>query len=188
MTDPAALVLAIDAAFAADPPWDEETPIRPDSAGDPRIEHTFRGLRGVRWRDVPFEALDALRSSIPFLSNAAFRFALPAFMTYGTTDPARAGNLLADLVLTLTPPDNADVSQLEHFTGPRPVTDAEWMALVESRRMAVTSGTAYREFADRVAGLTGDQHATVRSFLEYLRDVDFDEAAATALQRYWASC
>ena len=113
------------------------------------------------WRSIPPEAIEENYCSLLFLSPQAFRFFLPAYMSYTLTAGSRnrVGKVLSFMLYCLNP-DVDEQAFLDHFLG------------------------QVREF-------TGQQREAVRSFLESIRDEHDDETlrreAVDSLTRYWAA-
>jgi hypothetical protein len=147
-------------------PGDEQI-VTGENSEDQQI---LRLLKGLHWRDVPFETLDHLRTALTFMSPEGFRFYLPAFMLYCIMDFYRADVAVDRVISNLTLLLASDIwSKPSHAE-----EDERWWQ---------------NWFFERVSGFSALQAKVIGEFLEHMRDVygeEFpDQEPQTALERYW---
>jgi len=189
------LISAIAAAFASVPYPGDENIVADDSPADLETSRVKNRLQGRHWREVSGETIEQLQSALPLLTAAAYRFYLPAFMTFALLAPGRSGSVRDELVRTLTRPDPADLEKIKRDAAARrqmnPLPEAVWNAAMQALAAAHESGELEGAFRDRVAALNADQAKAVSAFLEHLRDEAGDKLlsgeAAVALDRYWSA-
>jgi hypothetical protein len=188
--DVATLLRHMEEGFGGLPyPGDENIAASSDGSGD--AERLRKALKGLHWRDVPFEVLVSVRSSVSSLSLEGFRFYLPAFMTFSILDPSRADVIPEFLVGMLTRPDASDVDKMRKgmlLLPPmyRRPEQEEWMLRTMERLYA--SGESERFFFERVSLFDRAQSRVIREFLEYFENRSegyYSEEVATAIARYW---
>jgi hypothetical protein len=194
--DPAALILRISESFGGMEYPGDECIVRDESGGDLESTGIKEALKGQHWRDLSFETLERLRTSLPFLSAEGYRFFLPAFMVMSIVDFARADGIPEEVVRSLTPPAAADVDRMRELAElhpeVQPFASGEWAQILETMQEAYgPSGALDSTFAERAAGFDGFQADVIRDFLEYMQRVHGEEFPGSepevALKRYWQS-
>lgn len=192
--EPAILLQHIDEAFRAMEYPGDENIVMDNSASDLESQKIKGLLKGHHWRDLPFEVMDQLRTALPFLTPAAYRFFLPAFMAYSVTDFDRADLIPFELVQTLTLPEASDLERIREgakmHPEVQPFSAAEWEGILKMLGEYQASGQAKSVFFARVTGFDAAQCEAVHDFLEYMNTVfsaDFpNREPERALERYWS--
>jgi len=191
--DPATLCLTIHAAFGPLPYPGAAHIVRDNSGADLESLAICDALHGQHWRDVSFDTLDGLRSALPFLSPAGYRFYLPAFLIFSIVDFPRADIIPDEVIRTLTWPNPADLDRLRALAQihpeMQPFAGAEWEQILATLTTSYRSGEPEVTFQERIAGFDPAQNKAIYQFLIYMRAVhgeDFsDHAPDRALERYW---
>ena len=187
------LIRQIDEAFGSLPYPGDERIVRDSSGTHLEAQQVKRALAGRHWRDVSFDTLDELGSALFFLTPQGYRFYLPAFLVYVLTDFERADVVPDEIIQTLTAPDPVDVDRIEALARRHPELqpfDSEvWKKILSTVSESYQSGSAEREFLERVYAFDNRQGKAIRRFLEYMQNVFGDEFAAheprVAIERYW---
>jgi uncharacterized protein DUF6714 len=188
--DVATLLRHMEEGFGGLPyPGDENIVASRDGSAD--AERLWKALKGLHWRDVPFEVLEGARWSVSSLSPEGFRFYLPAYMTFSILDPSRADVIPGCLVQALTAPDASDIDKMGKgmlLLPPmyRRPEQEEWMLRTMERLYA--SGEWERFFFERLSLFDRAQSRVIREFLEYIENTSegyYGEDVATAIARYW---
>jgi hypothetical protein len=168
-------------------PGDENIAARGDGSGD--AERLRKALKGLHWRDVPFEVLVSVRSSVSSLSPEGFRFYLPAFMSFSILDPSRADVIPEFLIGALTRPDASDIDKVREGLRLLPPKNPEHGELyLRAMEELYSSGKQERFFFERVSLFDRAQSRVIREFLEYFENRSegyYSEEVATAIARYW---
>ena len=96
----AQLLELIDRAFGDAPRPEDAELLHPQSMDD----HDIQRLYGIRhWRDVPEAILEQEYAALFFLSPAAFRHFLPAYMSYALRHPGTDQAVVGSTVFALRP-------------------------------------------------------------------------------------
>jgi len=193
---PAELCRLINDAFGGMEYPGDEGIVMINSERDLESEEIKNALKGVHWRDVPFETLNRLRSALPFLSPEGYRFYLPAFMIIAIVDFYGVDVLPDEVIRTLTLPVDADMERVRALAevNPeiQPLSQDDWQRTLKAVNEAYSSGGMALAFFNRVRGFSAKQCSVIRQFLEYVRDTYKDEfpdnAPQVALERYWRQC
>lgn len=128
------------------------------------------------------------------LEPAAFRYYLPAFLAVVVESYSTVSVFASELVGALTEPTRSDVDDALSRVAQAPagagLPDDGQQLLQRQQREWFASGTPSAVFAERVAGLTPAEGATVLSFFDDLAgahgaDFPFDELEL-AVGRHWA--
>jgi hypothetical protein len=193
--DAATLLHHIEESFGRVPYPGDEHIVADNSGWDPEYERPRTALRGRHWRDLPFETLYAVRSSLSFLSPEGYRFYLPAFMRTAIVDYDRADVLPSSVIgsLTLPHPSDMNVDWLVEWSRRHPemqlFSDAELKEMQRESRAHGSVEPLERLFFEDVSGFDTRQREVIVEFLEYMRDVhgcDFTlQQPERALERYW---
>jgi hypothetical protein len=158
-----------------------------ENPSDPEAATVASALRGKDWKTIPDDVLMANRSASAFLTPAAYRYFLPAFMKLAINRYAEADTLVHDLIASMTLPRPEDIAVVERaLAALGTATETGFEPLLQAYR----SGAAEQRFRARVATLNNVQRATVRHFLEHMRDAHGQDFAVLgpkeALERHWA--
>ena len=184
----AALCAEIRSAFASTPrpPENDLCACRDDEAAENAME-----LRGLAWSSIHPELLANCYTALTFLSNAAHRYYLPAFliadlMYLSNWDPIFSSNAEPVFGLTygLYEPEEADLTpadrqELEGILG------AGRLAFLEAHPPVVNERRL--DTIHRMRGFTLPERRAIIRYLEYrAEDDDFHAAMIRpALQSYW---
>ena len=75
-----------------------------------------QALRGRHWRELTLEFIYSYRQFISFLTPAALRFYLPAFMLATLNHYSEVDTLSNSLIFNLAPPEDKDDDMQEYFS------------------------------------------------------------------------
>ncbi len=150
-------------------------------------------LKGLHWKDIPFELLTQLQSALFFLTPEGYRFFMPAFMVYSVKDFYGADTIPDEVIQTLTYPEKLDLDRIrgmaKHHTELQTLHADEWQHIINRLAKTYDEGSVQRLFLQRVSGFDTAQSRVIRQFLEYLQDTygeEFpDHEPKVAIERYW---
>jgi len=187
------VILTIDQAFQ-DMPRPAEGEILYDAvSGDEEALVSAKGLSSTHWRNVSFGTLEQSDSVLFYMTPAAFRFYLPAFMVFSLTDFERADTIPYKVVHILTPPHPQDVDRAYDAVEPvkhlANLDEVEWRDVRSLMHKAHEGDGAARLFLERVSGFGDEQGVAIRGFLECMGSVfaaNFPlREPQMAIDRYW---
>lgn len=152
---------------------------------------TVEGLaRQSNWPDFPQDVLRANSVALAFMTPEAFAWFLPACMLMSVMQYDENRALTSIIITALTPPDKADSLEFESLEDDIRALDPD--ALIEEP----SPGSLYADdelmeyFEKRFAGLSSDEKAAIRDYLEYIDTAHGDDfpvfGPKQALGRYWA--
>jgi len=129
----------LQSAFTQEYPGDDQL-VYDNSGYHLECNEVLAAFRGKHWREVPFETLRYESAALSFMTPAAYRYYLPAYLLACILDYAEADMIPDTVVFSLIPP-----------TDPKSVK---------------IYGESYRRC---MAGFTPAQRDTLRSFLEFMK-------------------
>jgi hypothetical protein len=167
----------IDTAFADTPyPGDDQLAgIRDDEAAENAME-----LRGLTWQTVHPELLAQCYTALNFLSDAGFRYYLPAFLFADLHECESNADPVFHLTYRLAEYETPDVpaEELESIVG------KERLAFLE--RVTPPPGVRPVPEVSRFQAFTPPERRAIIRYLEYRSVNSYDEVRIrTALERYW---
>jgi hypothetical protein len=177
-----AVALAIEAAWL-DQPYPGDANLAGNNSCCGEYGYVADFFRGREWRDVTLETLKAYEgpanACYSFMSGAALRYYLPAFMLIALDEPPSGprsdweASMLDVAVWALNPPRyRAEVHALEKTLSPSPVSSPESMAKL-------------REWWDlRMIGFTAAQRQAIVAFLERMHERHGYDEQAEALAHW----
>ncbi len=119
-------------------------------------------FEGKNWWEVDIDKMIYENGALPLLSNEAFLYYLPAYMTLIIEDPGRADILWDSTVYNLTLPTEHGYYRKEE----------DLPKMQES-------------FYNRMEGFSKEQKVCIRHFLEYSHNLDSKDTEMLAIENYW---
>jgi hypothetical protein len=200
----AELIASIKAAFATRVyPGDDQLVDDLDDLESAEIAEAFRGLH---WSEPSPEMLEHNNSALNFFSDAAWRYYVPAFMLVVLEHSDKIDMVDFSLIFSLLPPIVWAERRLAEEAKGLPPIEALGLSPEETERLrtvreqsiemaerkrdraaeAAWDARRQAEFESRMGGLTAQEKAVIREFLEYLQEQSpEDDDMRLALERYW---
>jgi hypothetical protein len=149
-----------------------------------------RLARQSNWTDFPQDVLRANSMVLAFMTPEAFAWFLPACMVVSVTQYDENRTLTSTIITVLTPPNKADSLEFETLEEDLRALDPD-VLLEEPRPGSLhADDELFEHFMKRFAGLSADEKAAIRDYLEYIDAAHGDDfpvfGPKQALDRYWA--
>lgn len=161
------------------------------SAGEAEALRIREALRGRAWQEVPDEVLREVRTGLSLLSEAGFKYYLPAFMRYLVRDFKPMHNGIDTVLELLKLPTEVNglavVNMLAQFEQASKPGSADFEGLIQAQ-LTQANATIHR-FIARASQFSPAQGRVVHHFLAYIRDQrgekSMNNEPELAIQRYW---
>lgn len=128
------LVAAISAAFADVPYPGDDDLVSGDVSYDREYRSVAQAFRGKDWRELSLDFVFVHKDDLPFLSPAALRYFLPAYLLACLQHADELDTAPANVALNLTPPGPCQVAG---FTAAEARAIAGYLQLAEARERRV---------------------------------------------------